>query len=187
LPLLETERLLLIPATVEVLRCDLESRAALAAALDAEVPESWPPDLYDRAAIEWSIEAYRTGQISPDWGVYYFAERPRPGGLPRLVGLSGFKGKPDARGTVEIGYGVLPEFRRRGYAREAVGAMLRWAFTLPEVERVIAHTLKDLAPSIGVLTSSGFTFVGAGCDPSEPDAIQYELRRVDFEKTKRDV
>jgi RimJ/RimL family protein N-acetyltransferase len=62
-----------------------------------------------------------------------------------------------------------------------VDGWLGWAFTHETVTRVIAHTLRELTPSIRVLESAGFTFVGPGVDESEPDAIQYELRRPSYE------
>ena len=43
--------------------------------------------------------------------------------------------------------------------------------------RVIAETLPDLFPSIGVLRKIGFSYAGEG---SEPGVIRYELRRADI-------
>ena len=62
----------------------------------------------------------------------------------RTVGTSGPErqvigpGGPDATGTVEIGYSVLEEYQRRGYASEAVEALVAWAFLRPGVRRVAA-------------------------------------------------
>jgi RimJ/RimL family protein N-acetyltransferase len=97
--------------------------------------------------------------------------------IAQVIGAGGYKGAPDDTGTVEIGYGVVPERRRRGFAREAVDGWLAHAFADPRVRRVIAHTLVELEPSIGVLRSAGFSFVGAGTDPQEPAAVQYEITR----------
>jgi RimJ/RimL family protein N-acetyltransferase len=52
---------------------------------------------------------------------------------------------------------------------------LERAFGLPEVTRVIAETLPDLTPSIGVLKKCGFRLVGEG---SEPGVIRFELTRA---------
>jgi RimJ/RimL family protein N-acetyltransferase len=77
---------------------------------------------------------------------------------------------------VEIGYSVLPEFRRQGYATEAAQGLIARAFAHPGVALVIAETLPDLFPSIGVLRKIGFGYVGEG---SEPSIVRYELRRAD--------
>jgi len=45
------------------------------------------------------------------------------------------------------------------------------------VQRVIAETLPELTPSIGVLRKCGFRPVGEG---SEPGVIRFELTRADY-------
>jgi RimJ/RimL family protein N-acetyltransferase len=182
MPRIRTPRLTLIPATIDALRAELDAPHALARTLAVDVPPTWPPELYDEDAIRWTLHALETRFLTPDWGAYYIAERPGTASdRLRLTGAGGFKGAPDAGGSVEIGYSILPERRRLGFAREAVDGWLGWAFTHETVTRVIAHTLRELTPSIRVLESAGFTFVGPGVDESEPDAIQYELRRPSYE------
>ena len=186
MPRIQTPRLVLIPASIATLNAELDGRRALARELDVDVPPSWPPELYDEAAVRWSLNALETRFLTPDWGLYYVAERLAADGASarqRLAGVVGFKGPPDSGGTVEIGYGILPERRRLGFAREAVDGMIGWAFGRESVTRVIAHTLTELTPSIRVLESAGFTFVGPGEDESEPEAIQYELRRETYERS----
>ena len=109
----------------------------------------------------------------PAFGMYWIVLR-ESAASRTLVGAAGFKGMPSENGTVEIGYGVVAEYQRRGYATETVRAFLAHAFGSPRVQRVIAETYPHLAPSIGVLEKCGFTFIGDG---SEPDVIRYELRR----------
>jgi ribosomal-protein-alanine N-acetyltransferase len=184
MPRIRTPRLLLIPATTATLNAELEGQHVLARSLDVEVPSTWPPELYDESAVRWTLNALETHFLTPDWGLYYVAERvERASESPRLAGVVGFKGPPDPGGTVEIGYGILLERRRLGFAREAVDGLIGWAFGREAVTRVIAHTLTELTPSIRVLESAGFTFVGPGVDESEPDAIQYELRREAYERS----
>jgi len=79
-----------------------------------------------------------------------------------LVGAGGYFGPPDAEGTVEIGYSVLPEWQRRGYASEMVQALLDHAFTFANIKRVIAHTTAANPASISVLLRCGFHAEGAG-------------------------
>ncbi len=73
------------------------------------------------------------------------------------IGDALFHGPPDARGTVDIGYGLVPQARGHGYATIAVVAMLEWAFRRPDVTRVTANTTDDNAGSVGVMTRAGMT------------------------------
>jgi RimJ/RimL family protein N-acetyltransferase len=183
-PPLRTARLLLIPGTVESLRAELRSNDDLGKVIGAEIPAAWPPELYDADAVNWTIAALESGRSGADWSLYYIT-RVNDGEKPTLIGAGGYKSDPDETGSVEIGYGVLPEFQRQGFAHDAVDAMLAFAFSDARVRRVIAHTLEHLLPSRGVLEKSGFDFVGVGNDPSEPDAIQYEMTRDSYEKRRR--
>jgi RimJ/RimL family protein N-acetyltransferase len=90
----------------------------------------------------------------PRWSTCFFvAEAP-----PELVGWGGFKGPPDARGTVEIGYEIAPARRGRGLATAAARAMVADAFEDPAVHRVIAHTLPEPNASNHILAKLGFRF-----------------------------
>jgi RimJ/RimL family protein N-acetyltransferase len=91
-----------------------------------------------------------------------------------LIGSGGFKGPPEG-GRVEIGYHVREAHRRRGYATEALRALLAWAFAHPEVRGVIAETAADNAASIGLLEKLGFARAGDG---SRPGLIRFAARRV---------
>lgn len=78
------------------------------------------------------------------------------------VGGIGFKGVPDERGCVEVGYGIDEAFQRRGYATEATRAMAGWALAQPGVRSVIAQTESWNAASQKVLLASGFVRDGMG-------------------------
>jgi [ribosomal protein S5]-alanine N-acetyltransferase len=183
--MIRTPRLDLVPGTVTQLRAELDGRTALAAALHVEVPEQWPPELYDADAIRWTLDRLDeagTATATGGWGFYYFVQRdPRP----VLVGCGGFKTAPDARGDVELGYAVAVEHRRRGLATEAVQGLVRVAFDDPHVRVVFAHTIPSLPASIGVLDKARFRFAGEGHDPDAPDGelvLRYEITRDDVER-----
>ena len=167
--MLTTQRLILVPATDATVSASLASNEQLAAALDAVVPDTWPPDLLDRGALEYTLNWLRTPGNDLAWGMHFILLRePRT-----LVGVVGYKGMPK-EGMVEVGYGVVAEYHRRGFATEATRALVQQAFASPKVNRVIAETLPHLAPSIGVLDKCGFAYTGAG---SEDGVIRYEIRR----------
>ena len=75
------------------------------------------------------------------------------------VGDLCFKGLNDD-GSVEIGYGISTEYQGRGYATEAVDAMVSWALRQPEVRRVDAETEPGNKASQRVLEKCGFIPTG---------------------------
>lgn len=114
------------------------------------IPEGWPSaELRDAFPI--FVRQLEREPKSFGWG-NWLAIQP---GEQMLVGDVGFKGRPDRTGSVEIGYGIAPVYRRRGYALEAARGLLKWAFGHPEVKRVTAECDKDNTASIRVLEGLG--------------------------------
>lgn len=173
--MIRTERLELVPATPALTRAALHGPRALAAGLGAAVPATWPPEYLDPASLEFTLERLAAGADQAGWWLHFVVLRDAGGGRT-LVGSAGYKGPPSDDGTVEVGYGIVSDHRRRGYASEVVRGLVAHAFTLPAVKRVIAETLAGLAPSIGVLRKCGFRPVGEG---SEPGVIRFELERAE--------
>ena len=171
-----TPRLELMPTTLDQVQAELRAPEELGWLLTADVPESWPPELYDKAAAEYTLARLGEGSEQAGWWLHYIVLKSTRSRRRTLVGSCGFKGPPTADGTVEIGYSVLPDFRRQGYATEAAQGLISHAFAHPEVALVIAETLPDLLPSLGVLRKIGFGYVGEG---SEPGVVRYELRRAE--------
>ena len=167
---LRTDRLELVPASVETTRAALENdRERFGALLSATIPSTWPPELLDAPALEWTLRWLENPSNDHVWAMHWILLRePRT-----LIGVAGYKGMPKD-GTIELGYGIVAEYQRRGYATEATRAMIANAFAAPTVNRVIAETLPGLVPSIGVLEKCGFRYIGDG---SEPGVIRYEIER----------
>ncbi|GAA1094668.1 hypothetical protein GCM10009642_36800 [Nocardiopsis metallicus] len=82
----------------------------------------------------------------------------------RAVGHAGFHGPPDERRMVEIGYSVVPELRRRGYARATLAELLRRADASPEVVTVRASIRPDNTASLATIAGFGFERVGEQWD-----------------------
>jgi RimJ/RimL family protein N-acetyltransferase len=175
MPIIITRRLDLIEATPDTVRAAIDDHQRLGELLDANIPAGWPPELLDVPALEWTLRWLENPENDRSFGMYWMVLRETVASFRTLVGVAGFKGAPSEDGTVEVGYGVVAEYQRRGYATETVGAFLQRAFASSEVRRVIAETLPGLAPSIGVLEKSGFRYIGDG---SEPGVIRYELLRA---------
>lgn len=173
-----TPRLELVPATPELTRAAIGGGRELGAWLGATVPSSWPPIYLDDPALEFMLARLEEDPAEAGWW-YYFALLREPEGTRLLIGGVGYKGPPAPDGTVEVGYGIVSDQQRRGFASEAVRGLLERAFARPDVRRVIAETLPELKPSIGVLHNCGFRLIGEG---SEPGVIRFELTRAEYER-----
>ena len=89
------------------------------------------------------------------------------------VGFVTFHAAPDPRGMVEIGYEVLPAFRRNGYAREAASAAIAWAAR--HGARVVrACVSPDNLASLALLARDGFVQVGEQLDEIDGRELVFE-------------
>jgi RimJ/RimL family protein N-acetyltransferase len=153
----------------------MEDRSRFSDLLGAEVPSTWPPELYDDDARRWTLRGLQNeepGLIT--W--YILAKREQQKSL--LIGTAGFKGKPK-NDIAEIGYSLVPEWQGQGLGTEAVFSLTLFAFRDLKLQIVCAHTLPELIPSQRVLEKNGFVLRGA---PSEEGAIRYEINHDEWER-----
>lgn len=157
--IIRTKRLALIPATVEMLKCDRGDRRGLARLLNAAVPPGWPPPLLDEETISQFFRMMEDGS-DPKFCSWYWVRADHAGDERTLIGCGGtgsLSGNPDA---VTIGYSVLDEFQNQGYATEAIRRIAREVFSWPGIRKITATTYPDLKASIRVLEKSGFIPAG---------------------------
>jgi RimJ/RimL family protein N-acetyltransferase len=152
-------------ASLDDLAAEDVSGAALARRLGVHAPPAWPPENNGPEIRAW----FRSGMAAhPDrlgWWCWYVVAHAVE--LDVLVGSAGFRGPPDAAGTVEIGYSILAPFRRHSYASAAVDLLVAAAFADPQVTAVVAHTVPDATASHGVLRRTGFRRDGEAVDPDD--------------------
>ena len=128
-------------------------RAGAAAPLGASLDVEWPlPDILELMPIF----AARSGAEAP-FGAWVMIEAESN----TVVGDIGFIRPPDEAGELEVGYSVVPGRRRRGYATEALAALVAWAFAQQGVSAILAGTDPDNAGSQRVLRSAGFEVTDA--------------------------
>jgi len=163
---IRTARLELIPATAALIRHEIDDHTALGAALNAVIPAAWPPEeLREVLAFFANRLAEQEQQIGiGPWVVYYWISTAEPEAPRLLIGSGGFMGPPTPDGTVEIGYGTLLTYRRKGYAAEAARGLAEFARSHPDVSQVVADALPANAPSVGVLARSNFVETGDGAE-----------------------
>jgi len=173
LRVLQSPRMTLVAATVDLVSSDIKGRSSLAETLEAKVPDNWPPDLYDIEPMKVALRQL-ADTSEQGWSFWYLLAE--VDGQSCAIGICGFKGRPDAGGSAEIGYSVLSQFRNQGFASEAVQRLLTWAFSHQTVNEITAETLPHLKQSISVMKKNGFEFSGPG---SEMGVVRYVVKRPD--------
>jgi RimJ/RimL family protein N-acetyltransferase len=172
--IIETENLQLIACEPEHFEALLRDRQELGALLNIQVSYSWP--VFPESASPHVYAFIKKNLSQIQWGFYLFVHKQDR----ILIGEGGFKGKPDEEGIVELGYALIPEYRRRGLATQAAHGLARYAFSHPEVRIVQAHTLPDGAESINVLKKLGMKLIGTFHDPEDGDVLRWRVERKDY-------
>ena len=127
--------------------------------------------LTDRAKWLWR---YRLDQLTRDPSTFgWLVKLVVADGI--VVGYAGFHGPPDEAGMVEIGYTVDPPYRRQGFAKAIVTALLERAAAEPTVRTVRATISPTNQASLA--TIAGFGFVENGEQWDEEDGLELIFER----------
>jgi ribosomal-protein-alanine N-acetyltransferase len=74
-----------------------------------------------------------------------------------IIGDLGFKGFDQEHANADLGYGIIKEERKNGYAEEAARTLLSWAFSTEIVREITARCAPDNLSSINLLRKLNFT------------------------------
>ena len=151
-PRVLTDRLELKSLTSRAAAALSDDRTETSRLLGASLPDAWPE------ANVLGLLALRppASEEAERFGVWVVIERESGS----VVGDIGFKGPPDDTGTIEIGYSIVADWRRRGYAKEAAAGLVGWALTQPDVRTIVAATDPGNEPSMRTLEAVGFHRTG---------------------------
>jgi ribosomal-protein-alanine N-acetyltransferase len=136
-----TTRLTLLPLSLEELQLYLEHSSKPEAADKLMISQRLMTENLERA-INLKIGKMRDAEEADHLWYTYWLIQIKADGFG--AGMVGFKGLPDEQGEVEIGYGMDPHYRNRGFMTEAVNALITWAFQHAECRSVIAPETERL-------------------------------------------
>lgn len=118
---------------------------------------AWSEDHLSRRAftnrVYWARRSFRTGTAVP-----VFLVRREDQTLLGAVTLDNIRRGPSQSGT--LGYWIGAAHARRGYMKEAIEAVVHYAFVHLDLSRVEAACLPENQASRGVLEKSGFKYEG---------------------------
>lgn len=153
---IETERLTLRPPTHSDFRDWTALRRESRDYLTAWEP-SWAPDHLSRKAftnrVYWAQRSVASGSALP-----LFLVRRVDQALLGAITLDNIRRGPAQSGT--LGYWTGAPFARQGFMREAIGAVVHYAFARLDLSRIEAACLPENVASRGLLESAGFKYEG---------------------------
>ena len=151
LPRLETERLILRPMETG----DAADMFDYAKRIDTTRYLLWHPHPsveYTRSYLAMIGRFYRKGQFF-DWAIVEKASG-------RMIGTCGFTRLAEQHHLGEVGYVLNPDYHGRGYATEAVGAVIAFGFEKLELHRIEGRYMVENSPSRRVMERCGLTCEG---------------------------
>lgn len=149
MPQATTERLKIITFELEMIKALLEGPEQLAKIVPYQVPAEYPMDVY-KQFFPYKIERFTQQPEENIWeGLIIHNE------TQTIIGDIGYKGGPNDKGEINLGYSVLPRFQGNGYASEAAAAMVQWGLDQPGVRKITATCSLENAASIRVLQKAG--------------------------------
>ncbi len=158
---IETENLLIISCTPEILTAAIQGDQELAEILGTDVAEGWTE--FGTAPLQYSFERLSEDDEARGWWTWFPIHKQDN----VLIGSGGYKGKPDENGIVEIGYEIAPAYRNKGLAKELAKALIDNALKHDSVATITAHTLAHENASVSILLKLGFVKVDEILDPED--------------------
>jgi RimJ/RimL family protein N-acetyltransferase len=174
---IETERLLLRRSRPE----DAETISAYRSDPQVHRYQGW--ERTDAEGIRTEIELMAGRAPGEPGGWVQLSVEERDGGLlVGDVGLSPADGEPS---VIKVGYTITPDRQGRGYATEAVRALISYAFEVLGAEVVRAYASASNLPSIKVAEKVGMRLMERfeGRDGDHVwYGVRYEVRHDDAER-----
>lgn len=171
---IRSRRLRLVPCSLAVAEAVLLDRGKAQLLLRLDFHREWPgPDTRD--FFPYYVHLLRRDPELLPWGVWLMA---LDGPNGPVIGDLGFKGPPDERGVIDVGYSVVPEERAKGYATEAMRALIDWAFGSPMVKTLTADCEQANPASAAVLEK-----IGMELDGKKRHLLHWKMTRRDWERS----
>lgn len=148
---IDTKRLRLLPMTYDFVVKIIENDLSAYNLIEAVKTEMWPESA-DIKDILHIIRDSLSHKAKPDgFDSWIFINKEDNS----IIGDGGFNGSPDEKGIIDIGYAIVETQRKKGFALEAVSALLKWGLSQGCVTAVTADCLESNIPSIKILTRLG--------------------------------
>ena len=151
--MIQTERLFLVPASIDLLGAAARNDEAELSALlgGAAIADQWS---HFPEALNWMHRYLLEHPDEAGWWSYFIIHKADV----RLIGTAGYKGPPAPDGSLEIGYEIADAYQGQGLATETAAALIEHA-RQRGARNVRAHTLAEENASAALLRKLGFNLI----------------------------
>lgn len=160
-----TDRLILVPVTLEITQSLLDGSSKEIENLGINIDEKWPTD-DTMDILPFVNESLEKDRIPSGFEFWMIVKKD----TMNVLGDIGFKGKPNEKGEIEVGFGLVENERGHGLGFESLKAIIDWAISQNNVKVIKADCLIDNKPSARILEKVGMKEVNR-----DQDLIYWEL------------
>lgn len=173
--IIKSERLELVPLSIEVLKSLLAGEVAQASKL-------FGTKIVGDLTTSPSLLRLRIGQLEADPAVAPWLLRGiLLRGSGEMIGHIGFHAGPSADPrlpsrpqSAELGYSIIPAFCRQGFASEAATALMNWAGAEHGIHQFVVSVSPKNTSSLALAAKLGFKKFGEQMD--EIDGLEYVFK-----------
>lgn len=139
-----------VPVTFEITQSLLDGSSKEIEKLGIKTDEKWPTrdTMHILPIINESLEKDKVPSGFEFWMIVKNDNM-------QVVGDIGFHGKPNKKGEVEVGFGLVEQERGKGFGFEAVKAIMNWLNSQDSAKVIKAKCLISNKPSARILEKVG--------------------------------
>ncbi|MDD3224894.1 MAG: GNAT family N-acetyltransferase [Clostridium sp.] len=165
---IQTTRLILIPITLEITKSLMSGSSKEVEKLGIKIDSKWPTaDTKDILPI--ICKSLEKDKIPSGFETWMIVKKDNM----QVIGDIGFHGKPDEKGEVEVGYGLVENERGHGIGFESLKAIMDWVISQKNVKVIKAECLLDNKPSKRILEKVGMKEINR-----DQNLIYWELTKA---------
>ena len=176
-------RLVLVMLCGEFLDASLNADARKASSLHGwTIPNEW---FEETSLIQMRIEDREADPLYIPWSLRAVVHR----ATGTMVGYIGFHSRPGPAyldafvpGGIEFGYTIFKEYRRQGYASEAIHLLIDWAISNYNIGSFVVSVATDNEISHRLARKIGFQQIGERQDPVDGMELVYVLQGDDLQR-----
>ncbi|WP_042349209.1 GNAT family N-acetyltransferase [Bacillus massiliigorillae] len=173
--IIETDRLRLIPKTLELIKASFYGRESLEKSLGFYVCEGFLDEDYQTEIFPLHYARITDDPSLSRWSGFIIEKSNK-----MLIGSAGFEDKPDENGVIEVRFYIHPFFRGKGYGTEILLALKDLYIEKEEVNSITATRISpDNIAAIKVLQK-----IGMGLEKHRANELYFAIHKKSYLNSK---